>query len=70
MNYFNWLFSNASIALSIYSVILFFILTPGILVRLPVGGSKITSALTHAVIYGLVWYFTSHFVWQMFVTIH
>lgn len=64
MKYFDWLFRNESIALSIYAVILFFALTPGILVRIPFGGSKITVALTHAVIYGIVWYFTSHFVWQ------
>ena len=66
MNYLDWVFSNEAISLSIYSVILFFILTPGILVRLPLGGSKITVALTHAVIYGLVWYFTSHFAWRIF----
>ena len=66
MKYFDWIFSIESISLTIYSVILFFILTPGILVRLPLGGSKITVALTHAVIYGLVWFFTSHFAWQMF----
>jgi hypothetical protein len=66
MKYVDWVFSSESISLTIYSVILFFILTPGILVRLPLGGSKITVALTHAVIYGLVWFFTSHYVWQMF----
>ena len=66
MKYVDWVFSSESISLTIYSVILFFILTPGILVRLPLGGSKITVALTHAVIYGLVWVFTSHFAWQMF----
>lgn len=63
MKYFDWLFTNESFALSVYSVLLFFILTPGILIRLPVGGSKIAVALTHAVVYGIVWYFTSHFVW-------
>ena len=66
MKYFDWLFSNESITLSIYSVIMYFIFTPGILVRLPFGGSKITVALTHAVMYGLAWHFTSHYVWDLF----
>jgi hypothetical protein len=39
----------------IVSAVLFFILTPGILLSLPPGGSKITVALTHAVVFGLVW---------------
>ena len=65
MKYVDWVFSNESIALSIYSVILVFLLTPGILVRMHLGGSKITVALTHAVIYGLVWVFTSHFAWKI-----
>ena len=38
----------------IISALLFFILTPDILVCLPPGGSKIVVALTHAVIFGLV----------------
>jgi hypothetical protein len=39
----------------IVSAVLFFILTPGILLSLPPGGSKITVALTHAIVFGLVW---------------
>jgi len=36
---------------------LFFVLTPGILVSLPPGGSKMTVALTHAAVFALVWHF-------------
>jgi len=39
----------------IVSAVLFFILTPGIILSLPPGGSKITVALTHAIVFGLVW---------------
>jgi len=39
----------------IVSAVLFFILTPGILLSLPPGGSKMTVAITHAIVFGLVW---------------
>jgi hypothetical protein len=39
----------------IVSAVLFFILTPGIVLSLPPGGSKIMVALTHAIVFGLVW---------------
>ena len=39
----------------IVSAVLFFILTPGIILSLPPGGSKTLVALTHAVVFGLVW---------------
>ena len=38
----------------ISSAVLFFLLTPGIILSLPPGGSKITVALTHAVVFGIV----------------
>jgi hypothetical protein len=44
--------------ISLYAAVLFFVLTPGILVTLPPGGSRTTVALTHAVIFGLVWALT------------
>lgn len=39
------------------SVILFFLLTPGILVSLPPGGSKYMVALVHAIVFGLITWF-------------
>ncbi len=39
------------------TVILFFLLTPGILVCLPPGGSKYTVALVHSLIFGLILWF-------------
>ena len=38
-------------------VILFFLLTPGILVSLPPGGSKYTVAFVHALVFGLITWF-------------
>ena len=36
------------------TALLFFVLTPGILLSLPPGGSKITVAATHAVVFAVV----------------
>ena len=41
----------------IIPVILFFLLTPGILVSLPPGGSKYLVALVHALVFGLILWF-------------
>lgn len=43
------------VLLMVYAFLLFFILTPGILVVLPKGGSKMTVALVHAAIFAIVW---------------
>lgn len=48
----------------LFTAVLFFVLTPGILLRLPPGGSKITVAITHAVVFALVYYFTQKAVWM------
>jgi len=37
---------------------LFVILTPGILVKLPPGGSKLTVAVTHALVFAFIYHFT------------
>jgi len=42
----------------LYSALLFFALTPGILVTLPKGGSKMVVAATHAVIFAIVCHLT------------
>ena len=48
----------------IYIAVLFYVLTPGILVSLPPGASKSVVALTHAVVFALVWCFTHKAVWR------
>jgi len=51
--------------MSLYAAVLFFVLTPGVLLSLPPGGSRITVALTHAVVFGLVWTLTHKMVYKM-----
>jgi len=42
----------------VYAAVLFYLLTPGVLVSLPPGGSRTTVTLTHAVVFSLVWCYT------------
>lgn len=46
----------------LYIVVLFFLLTPGVLLRLPPNANKITVAATHAIVFGIVWQLTHRFV--------
>ena len=48
----------------LYSALLFFLLTPGILLTLPPKGKKMTVAAVHAVVFGLVWGLTHKMVAQ------
>ena len=52
--------------ISIYAAVLFFVLTPGVLLSLPPGGSRTTVALTHAVVFGVVWALTHRMVYKTF----
>jgi hypothetical protein len=52
--------------MSLLAGLLFFLLTPGILVTLPTKGSKITVALVHAVIFALIYYLTYKVVSKAF----
>lgn len=49
---------------ALYVALLFFVLTPGILVSLPPGGSKMTVALVHALVFVVVYHFTYKRVWS------
>ena len=51
-------------AVTVYAAILFFVLTPGILLSLPPKGSKMVVALTHGAVFALVFHFTHHMVWR------
>lgn len=48
-----------------YAAILFFVLTPAVLVRLPPKGGKFTVAAVHAVVFALIFHFTHKLVWQL-----
>ena len=49
-----------------YIIILFFVLTPGIMLSLPPKGSKYTVAAVHALVFALVYAFTYKFVYRLF----
>lgn len=53
-----------NIFMALYAFVLFFLLTPGILLSLPPQGSKMVVALTHAVVFALVWQLTAKMVWN------
>ena len=52
-------------SVTFYAAILFFMLTPSILVRLPPKGGKFTVAGVHALVFALIFHFTHKFVWQL-----
>ena len=54
-----------SLLVSLYAAVLFFLLTPAILVRLPPSGSKFTVAAVHALVFALIFHFTHKIVWRL-----
>lgn len=44
--------------MGLYAAVLFFLLTPGVLVTLPPGASRMTVNLTHAAVFGVVFCLT------------
>ena len=53
-----------NLVVAVYSAILFFVLSPGVLLRLPSNGSKNTVALVHALVFAVILYFTAGVVWR------
>jgi hypothetical protein len=53
--------------ITIYVALLFFVLSPGVLLRLPPKGSKLVVAGVHALVFAVVWHFTHKLVWNMSV---
>jgi hypothetical protein len=56
-----------NIATLIYAVLLFVLLTPGILLRLPPKGSPLVVAIVHGVVFALLLCFTHKIVYRMSV---
>jgi len=50
------------IALTVFMAVLFFVLTPGVLLSIPKTGSLQKKAAVHAVVFGVVFHFTHHYV--------
>jgi hypothetical protein len=51
-----------NVYMSLYLVLLFVVLTPGVLLSLPPGGSKLVVAATHGVVFALVYCLTKNYV--------
>ena len=51
--------------MSLFVAVLFFVLTPGVLLRLPPGGSKLMVAAVHAVVFAVVYGLVSKTVMTM-----
>jgi hypothetical protein len=49
----------------LFVAVLFFLLTPGVLLRLPARGDVYTVAAVHAAVFALVWHFTHKAVWRV-----
>ncbi len=50
---------------TVYTAILFFVLTPNVVLRLPPKGSTLMVAAVHAVVFAIVYHFTHMAVWRM-----
>jgi hypothetical protein len=58
-----------NVAFSVFVFVLFFVLTPGVLVRLPSKGSKTTVALFHGLLFATLLSVSGHFFWKYKKTI-
>lgn len=54
------------IAIALSGALLFLILTPGVLLRIPQKGSVLTVAVVHAIVFGILLYFISKAVYQSY----
>jgi len=54
---------------TLFVVLLFVVLSPGILLSLPSKGSLLTKVLVHAVVFALVFYLTAPTAWQWSVSV-
>ena len=50
---------------TVYTAILFFVLTPNVVLRLPPKGSTLMVAAVHAAVFAIVYHFTHMAVWRM-----
>jgi len=53
-----------NVIVALYCALLFFVLTPSVVLRLPPNGGKLTVAAVHALVFAVVVYFTQHAVWR------
>ena len=51
--------------ITLYIALLFFLLTPGVLVRLPPHSGTRTVAIVHAIIFALLYHYTCKPIWNL-----
>jgi hypothetical protein len=54
-----------NVFVTLYVVLLFIVLTPGVLLTLPKGGSKLVVAAVHGLVFGVIYHFTHKLVWKL-----
>ena len=54
------------ICVFLYAALLFFLLTPGVLLALPPGGSLLAKAGVHAIVFGLIYCMTQKYMERAF----
>lgn len=54
-----------NVVFSVFVFVLFFVLTPGVLLRLPSKGSKTTVTLVHGLIFAIILAVSGHFFWKL-----
>lgn len=50
--------------MSLYVALLFIILTPGVLVRIPKRSSLLIAAIVHGIIFAIIYHLTHNYVWN------
>jgi hypothetical protein len=58
-----------NILVAVYCALLFYVLSPGVFLRLPQNGSKIMVTAVHAAIFGIILYFTQRIVGRMSISL-
>ena len=51
-----------NLIVTLFTALLFVVLTPGVLLTLPKGGAKLTVAVVHGLVFAVVYYFTAKIV--------
>jgi hypothetical protein len=54
------------VVIFLYSALLFFVLTPGIVISIPPNGNKRVVAAVHAVVFSVIWGISQPFIWKAF----
>jgi len=59
------LVDEMNLVMTLYLVLLFVALTPGVLLYLPPNGTLLVAAIVHGIVFALVYYLTHKMVWRL-----